>query len=104
MVAVSLFWADLHGGFLDEKHGKKELKHPDNLLRRSSYLGRQKVPDHRSKEHRSRRDSTLAIASGAAARTIVPAELAKIAQTFPHIWGKNDPWPVRRWWKDYPRR
>ena len=39
MVAVSLFWADLHGGFLDEKHGKKELKHPDNLLRRSSYLG-----------------------------------------------------------------
>ena len=69
MVAVSLFWADLHGGLSDEKHGNKELKHPDNLLRRSSYLGRQKVPDHRSKEHRSRRDSTLAIASGAAART-----------------------------------
>ena len=76
MVAVSLFWADLHGGFLDEKHGKKELKHPDNLLRRRSYLGRQKVPDHRSKEHRSRVDGALAIASGATARTIAPAELA----------------------------
>ena len=96
MVAVSLFWADLHGGFLDEKHGKKELKHPDNLLRRSSYLGRQKVPDHRSKEHRSRRDSRLPIASDAVAGTIVPAELAKTAQIFSHICEKKDPSPVRR--------
>ena len=84
-MAVSLFWADLYGGFLDEKHGKKELKHPENFLRRSSHLDRQKVPDHRSKENRSRRDSTLAIASSAAARTIVPAELSKIAQIFHHI-------------------
>ena len=80
MVAVSLFWADLYGGFLDEKHGKKELKHPDNLLRRSSHLGRQKVPDHRSKEHRSRRDSTLAIASCTAAERQVPVELRASAE------------------------
>ena len=86
-MAVSLFWADLHGWFLDEKHGKKELKHPDNLLRRSSYLGRQKVPDHRSKEHRSRRGSRLPIAGDAVAGAIALAELAKTAQISPRMWG-----------------
>ena len=96
MAAVALFWADLHGGFLDEKHGKKELKHPDNLLCRSSYLGRQKAPDHRSKEHRSRRDSRLPIASDAVAGTIAPAELAKIAQIFSRICEKKAPRTVRR--------